>query len=106
MIDLEALEAVLADAKPSELAALAGQLQHRAFLADVQPPKGEPSPEPEKPAEKLLTLAEVAKRLDVSEDTARRMGRRAEFAVVKVGNRVRVSEAALQRFIRVRELGR
>lgn len=52
----------------------------------------------------LLTVEEVAKRLNVHEETVRRWIRNGEIEVIELGRRAgyRVTEAALDKFIRDR----
>lgn len=56
-------------------------------------------------AERLLTMPEVAERLSIRLYTVREMGRRGELPTVRVGRAVRVSEAALARYIQERTRG-
>lgn len=51
----------------------------------------------------LLTTADVADRLQVSETTVKRMKRRGDLAYVKVGWSTRYTEREISRYLRSRE---
>lgn len=48
----------------------------------------------------MLTLTEVAGRLNVSIETVRRLIKNGKLKAIKVGNQLRVSEEALAEYIR------
>jgi excisionase family DNA binding protein len=53
---------------------------------------------------KLLTLPEVETQLRVSRATVRRLIRRGQLPIVKVGRRTLVTRPALEAFVREREV--
>jgi excisionase family DNA binding protein len=108
---LRELEQLLEHAAAEDLPEVLGVLERARGLAlhrltQRRLPEPPAAPPAEKPAEKLLTMRQAGERLGVSEDLARRMGRRGEFRTVRVGNRIRVSGSALDQFVRTREMGR
>lgn len=52
----------------------------------------------------LLTTAQTAARLSVSTRTVQRMIQRHRIAVVPIGRCVRITEAAIERFVRERTI--
>jgi putative molybdopterin biosynthesis protein len=47
----------------------------------------------------LLTIEEVKTRLGISDKTVRRLIKRGDMPVIRIGRQLRVSEADLQRFL-------
>jgi predicted DNA-binding transcriptional regulator AlpA len=98
VIDRSALEAAVAAAKPSELFALAGELQGRAVAHLALAPTVTEGPEV---PDENLNVDAAARRLSVSKDWLYRHGRTLPFRV-KIGSRVLFSAAGLARWNRQR----
>jgi excisionase family DNA binding protein len=98
VIDRSALEAILDPADPTELLALSGELQGRAWSQLA--PKASTSE-----GDRLVDMDEVARVLGVPVAHARELGRRGELPVVNVGRYVRVRAGALAEWMALRERG-
>lgn len=62
-----------------------------------------PPADPTEPDAELLEMPDVARRLKVSEWTARELGRTGQLPIVRIGRIVRVRLSTLKRFIEDRE---
>lgn len=57
-------------------------------------------PRQQNPSPQLLTVAEVAERLAISERTARRLIKSGELVTHRIGRAVRISEADLAAYVK------
>ena len=107
MTPLPDLAALVCEAAPEDLPAIAGRLREAELLAEMRLRSLSPANGDGHEAEdRLLAMPEVSERLGITEHQAREMGRRGELPVVTVGaRRVRVSAHALAEWIAARESG-
>jgi len=98
------LDRIVTEAPEEELPSLVGDLSraHALAFARLVTPKATSATDDDE----LLTMADVAKALDIGEWNARELGRQGVIPTVHVGERgVRVRRGALRDYIRRNERG-
>ena len=68
-------------------------------------PAGDPTPAPSAPADRLLTVSDVAAHCQLSQRTVMRLLARKELAAFRLGGRWRIARRDLELFLRERWRG-
>lgn len=100
---VEALRRMVAGSPVEELPVLVGAIVEMEETARLRL-RSEAVP-PGADEVQLLTMPEVAERLQIHEETVREMGRRGELPTVQVGRQVRVPLSGLKDWVESQERG-